>query len=1010
MPATAQIQRERSEPGTPCQPNASASLALAIILFFALPALAGGPLYVAGTGFTTLGKPLTWNNGQISYYTDQGDLSPVLTQSSANALVSDAFSRWTSVPTAALAATRAGSLDEDVNAANVTFSGGVLTMPADIQPSSAKPFAFVYDADGKVIEALLGTGASAPQNCLANAVVGGPDRFTPDGHIAHALLILNGNCATSQYLLLLRYALVRMIGRSLGLDWSQLNDNVFTGSPPPSTDDKSGFPIMHPEASLCSVDYGCGFNADQLRLDDRAALSRLYPVTGDNLSQFPGKTLSAASTARIRGRILFPGWNGAPGAGMQGVNVVARYIDPSTHTASRIVAASAVSGVLFHGNAGNSITGFTSATGERFDHWGSADLALRGEYDLSCLEIPAGAASAQFQLTTEPLNRAYTGALAVGPYKLAQVTPSGTSLPVVVTVTKGGEVVQDIVMQSAAAQPSDPYEPHSFAQPGVIPGSGHWIAALSDYADFDWHAFPARANRTFTLDVTARDESGAATGNKALPVIGLWTPDAAATDAPLVAQTWFNAAGYTTRLQATIPASGTYKLAITDARGDGRPDFAYSARQLYADEVSPTHALPGTVLRVTGIGFAPGITAKIGGLDAPVLSYAVNELLLSAPTLPDGAHDLALTDPATGATAAITGAVTYGSGPGDKLELLLGWNPPVPVGTQAPNPFRVRVLTADGVPVIGASVTFTTAATTVSLLPCNTASCLVATDSTGEADIWMLIKAAGAATITASLPNGQATAATVDGVTGSLQISAVPPKIYVAAGTTASVPLLARVVGNGVPLPGRMVEFQVLLGSGSLTSATVTTNSAGEARTSLNVANVGSEVRVSACVGAAPATQCDIFYLYAVNSSAGTQLLKAGGDEQYVTAGDRFAPVSVRVFDLNQPPNTLAGVAVTFRITAFRASGGSATRQTGEVITGHRSQPAVLSSSETVVYSDGWGQAFVAPQFPAAWGAIEVQILASIPSGQTVTFTLHSLPAPGATGNTKPMRTHRARE
>ena len=231
----------------------------------------------------------------------------------------------------------------------------------------------------------------------------------------------------------------------------------------------------------------------------------------------------------------------------------------------------------------------------------------------------------------------------------------------------------------------------------------------------------------------------------------------------------------------------------------------------------------------------------------------------------------------------------------------------------------------------------------------------------------------------------------MSGVAGSLQIAAVPPKIYVAAKTSASVPLLARVVGNGAPLPGRLVEFQVMLGAGALTAATATTDSAGEARSTLAVTNLASETRISACVGVAPQTQCDIFYVYPVSATGGTQLFKAGGDEQYVVAGDMFAPVNVRVFDTNAVPNTLAGVAVRFRLTVSREQADGSPQTAGETVTGHRAQPVVLSSSDTTIYSDGWGQASLTTQFPASWGALRIDIQASIPSGQAVTFTLHTL-------------------
>jgi hypothetical protein len=63
----------------------------------------GGVLYVAGvSGFdpNAEGKPITWANGAIVYFTDQGDAGPMLPQSTANAFVADALSRWTAVSTA----------------------------------------------------------------------------------------------------------------------------------------------------------------------------------------------------------------------------------------------------------------------------------------------------------------------------------------------------------------------------------------------------------------------------------------------------------------------------------------------------------------------------------------------------------------------------------------------------------------------------------------------------------------------------------------------------------------------------------------------------------------------------------------------------------------------------------------------------------------------------------------------------------------------------------------------
>ena len=83
---------------------------------------AGGPKCVAGPSYfdsTTSGQPLVWPQGLITYYTDQGDLSPILPNASANSFVTNAFSQWTSVSTAALSATSGGQLAEDVNGTNV---------------------------------------------------------------------------------------------------------------------------------------------------------------------------------------------------------------------------------------------------------------------------------------------------------------------------------------------------------------------------------------------------------------------------------------------------------------------------------------------------------------------------------------------------------------------------------------------------------------------------------------------------------------------------------------------------------------------------------------------------------------------------------------------------------------------------------------------------------------------------------------------------------------------------
>ena len=233
----------------------------AIVCCFVLLSRAGGPKCVAGTNFfdsTTAGQPLVWPQGLILYYTDQGDLSPILPNAAANSFVAGAFSQWTAVPTAAIAATSGGQLAEDANGTNVILnSDGTMSMPPDIQPTATgTPIGIVYDSDGAVTDALLGSGAGNSSQCFSNAVFGGNDNYGSFATYQHALIVINGQCAQqSTQLTDVEYRLVRVIGGVLGLGWSQVNPNVLTRTPVPTSDDYAGFPVMHATDPLNCAHY-----------------------------------------------------------------------------------------------------------------------------------------------------------------------------------------------------------------------------------------------------------------------------------------------------------------------------------------------------------------------------------------------------------------------------------------------------------------------------------------------------------------------------------------------------------------------------------------------------------------------------------------------------------------------------------------------------------------------------------------------------------------------------------
>ena len=86
------------------------------------------------------------------------------------------------------------------------------------------------------------------------------------------------------------------------------------------------------------------------------------------------------------------------------------------------------------------------------------------------------------------------------------------------------------------------------------------------------------------------------------------------------------------RLQAT-----SFRLGIADIRGDGRPDYAYHARLLYGDHITPTRAsvAGGTALAITGYGFESNTAASIGNLNTPALAVSTNQMLVAAPSHAD---------------------------------------------------------------------------------------------------------------------------------------------------------------------------------------------------------------------------------------------------------------------------------------------------------------------------------------------------------------------------------------
>lgn len=953
--------------------------AIGLLFVMAQMARAGGPHYIAGISYFdpgTTGTPLTWSNGVVAYYTDQGDLSPILPGPLADALVADAISQWTSIPTVAVDATHGGQLAEDVNGSNVYVnSDGSITEPADIEPSATgTPVGVVYDLDGSVTDAFLGQGAGDASECFGNAVFGGLDNFATDATFLHALIVINGNCVqTSSQTPDVEYRLVRVLGRVLGLDWSQVNLNVITNDPPPTPDDYAGFSIMHAvdpadcvPIAACYSDNGL-VNPYAPKMDDQAALSRLYPVTPENLANFPGKQLFSENTARIQGSVHFVNASGQPAQPMQGVNVVAHWIDPSTGLPSGQYAAASVSGFLFSGNAGNLATGYNDSNGEPFNQYGSNDATVEGTFDLAGLQIPNGGSIGQYQLSVEPLDPNWSQT--IGPYGPWQVEPSGTAQPLIVSVTLDGDTQQNLLMLGSRLQVANLFGPTSYGSPAAVPLTGDFIGTVSGYGDADYLYFNAQTNRTLSVELTALDELGAASESKAQPVIGLWAlADPGTSPAPANTPSAFNTTYFgLTRLDATILQSTSFRVGIADYRGDGRPDYGYHARIFYGDSVTPARAsvAGGTAIAVEGLGFQTNTTLNIGSASPLLLAQSSNQLVTSAPAMPDGLENIALGDPGTGGTSTMTTALTYGAGPTDTIVLIAGANPPTPVGGQAPNPIRVQVLASDhATPVAGASVFFS-ATPAVAFSACGGGgSCTVISDETGQASTFVTVLTAGVMTITAQLApasyqSPQQVQAQLVGTSSALDIALSPEYVDIAQGANVNVPLTARVLSNGSPQNGSTVDYILVKGSAMLSASTLTTDANGYATSALQIANMSADVQVAVCVGPQNAP-CQTFY----GTSAPLSVLRlqpVSGTTQLVAVGQSFQPVTVEVTDNSMPPIPVLGASIGFQSVVARSNSNQPVITIGETTITQPALPVILSSSLQVAASDGNGLASIQP-------------------------------------------------
>ena len=950
---------------------------LAAIFGTVVPAAhAGGPRFVTGQGWgVPPGWNIIWGTTTLLYYTDQGPLSPTVTHAQADAMVAAAAAVW-NTPTSSISYAQGGQLGEDVSSANTTFDGTNVVFPADVQTSneSSIPVAIVYDVDGSLIDMLLGEGASDPDGCRQNAVVGDVDDISQvDGHFHHATLILNGNCVGSdpQALTQMQYQLARAFGRVLGLSWSQTNDNVFTAQTTVTANQMAFWPLMHPIDTICGrYSYQCMTNPFTLRVDDLNSLGQLYPVWQAAVP--PGKEATTNDALWLWGIVYFP-----TGQGMGWLNVTTHRfhnnVDEDWQTTSSIT------GSYYLQAQGTPVDSTPAASS------GTETQGLDGDFNFRRIPLD-GYSNVYF--TTEAINPLYIGDYTVGPYVRNPVAPSGSPATFVgwSATPRGDSEAVGFIYTNDASSNCNTGQDGSELAPAQLDASGWQSGLLCAWGHNSWWKVTVAAGHTWTMEVTATDETGAASVNKMQPVVGAWSADDPAGVPPTVAS---EAAPFNsmvlgmTRMAMGSPASDqSYRLSVSDQFGAGRPDFTYVARFLYAGSVTPaTVGSSGGQIVVTGSGFQQGNEVLINGAPARVLSWTANQIVADAPSMAAAgvqagvAVPVTVVDTSTGGSASIPAAISYTNA----LDVLVQVSAPTSVetGITAATPFAVRVLASDGLsPVANATVTLAVTSGSAQLGLCgNAARCTVPSDANGVVQTTITGGGAGTIILVAGELGGGTVRVALPDTDPVRSVSFSQPQRWVAAGASGSWTLQLNVVQDGVPASGVPVQWTL---SPSLTAGARSslTQTGGVANLQVNVNSViaGSVQTVTGCVWSGV---CAVWTMYGVGPSEWAVSV-TGGAGQTVAHTASFNALQLAVTDLLGHPLEEAPVQVHQRVLAWEGACN---------LLGPCASAPVLWTSQVSLISDERGSVAVAPlEIQDLPQVLEIAISSGLQSFVTVTL------------------------
>jgi len=235
-------------------------------LFLGSAAHAGGPLVLEGPAGHT---PATYENPNIVFNIESGDLGAVATNTQANQMVLAALNLWNGIGDATINLSRGADIPVDINISNFTsWIPDPNDNAAQNDDDGLNPI--VYDADGSIIDAFFGAGQSSSVVGFASSSI-----FVGGSHFTEGFAVINGKdlgLSTIRITLIIAHE----IGHMFGLDHSQADIDYSQSLSAGCVSATDRYPLMYP--------YACRTKA-VLHPDDELAVATLYPSAGFGLSR-----------------------------------------------------------------------------------------------------------------------------------------------------------------------------------------------------------------------------------------------------------------------------------------------------------------------------------------------------------------------------------------------------------------------------------------------------------------------------------------------------------------------------------------------------------------------------------------------------------------------------------------------------------------------------------------------------------------------------------------------------